>query len=322
MASNCWRDVIPVHPAADMFPLLPADELKALAADIKKNGLTVPVVFWSDPKGRRFLLDGRNRLDGMEQAGLTIVRDRKLALNPWLCEDQLGDPYLIVASLNICCRNLDAEQKRDVIAKLLKAQPSKSNRAIAKQIKADHKTVASVRAEKQATGEIPQLDKTVGADGKARSKAPKKKQRRDVDDYISEKKVRLATAKDADVPASLEAEIMDCVESAMSIDTTEPTATITVEAEKSPNVTTSTDAAALWQQVEALSTEFLIYDGNYSAKVRAWCEANPDNPYRKMLAGFIADAVCRMITLAQEIEGCTPPDNNETSCALREEAGQ
>jgi len=34
-----WRDILPVHPAADLLPLLPADELSALAGDIKLNGL-------------------------------------------------------------------------------------------------------------------------------------------------------------------------------------------------------------------------------------------------------------------------------------------
>ena len=39
MATKSWRD-IPIHPAADLFPLMAPDELKALGEDIKKNGLT------------------------------------------------------------------------------------------------------------------------------------------------------------------------------------------------------------------------------------------------------------------------------------------
>src|SRR5438046_8328304 len=38
-----WRNVLKIHPAADLFPMMTADELKALGEDIKKNGLRVPV---------------------------------------------------------------------------------------------------------------------------------------------------------------------------------------------------------------------------------------------------------------------------------------
>ena len=63
-----WRDVLPVHPAADMFPLMERDELLALGQDIKKNGLKQWIVTWTeDFDGRNvYLLDGRNRLDAME----------------------------------------------------------------------------------------------------------------------------------------------------------------------------------------------------------------------------------------------------------------
>ena len=43
-------------------------------------------------------------------------------------------------------RHLTAEQKREIVAKVLKAQPEKSNRTIASQTKVDHKTVGSVSA--------------------------------------------------------------------------------------------------------------------------------------------------------------------------------
>ncbi len=46
-----WRDVIPVHPAADLFPMMPRDELITLGNDIKKNGLRNPVAIWIDQDG-------------------------------------------------------------------------------------------------------------------------------------------------------------------------------------------------------------------------------------------------------------------------------
>jgi len=134
------------------------------------------------------LLDGRNRLDAMEEAGFTLVRDGKL--DKTLGHAALGlepltgggyaeldpgiDPYAFVVSRNILRRHLNAKQRRELIAKLLEADPSKSDRQIGETIKADHKTVGAVRAEKEATGEISPVEKRVGKDRKARKQPVKK----------------------------------------------------------------------------------------------------------------------------------------------------
>jgi hypothetical protein len=75
-----WRDDLeyPVHPAADVFPMMSDTELAELGADIKKNGLTTPIVFWTGDSGT-FLIDGRNRLEAMERAG--VLDDDHLVVN-------------------------------------------------------------------------------------------------------------------------------------------------------------------------------------------------------------------------------------------------
>ena len=55
------------------------------------------------------------------------------------------DPYAYVLSVNVRRRHLTAEQKRDLIETLLKRDPSKSNRQIAKLVGASHPKVAKVR---------------------------------------------------------------------------------------------------------------------------------------------------------------------------------
>ena len=60
-----WRNVLPVHPAAELFPLMSPEELRDLGADIRKNELTMPIVLWKGD--RTYVLDGRC-LDGIEVA--------------------------------------------------------------------------------------------------------------------------------------------------------------------------------------------------------------------------------------------------------------
>ncbi len=127
---------------------------------------------WEDVStGTLSLLDGRNRLRALIASGRELHDYYFHVVGH--CEST-RDPYAYVISANIHRRHLSAEQKRDLIAKVVKATPEKSNRQIAEVLKVDHKTVASVRAVKVATGEIPQLTKTLGKDGKKR-KQPKLK---------------------------------------------------------------------------------------------------------------------------------------------------
>src|SRR5262245_38042542 len=117
-----WRDQVPIHPAADLFPLMSEAELRDMAEDIGKRGLHEPVALWVKD-GETVLLDGRNRLDAMELAGAPFV-----ATEHRLIDDPNLDPYAYVMSANIHRRHLTPEQRRVLIGKLLKAQPEKSDR--------------------------------------------------------------------------------------------------------------------------------------------------------------------------------------------------
>jgi ParB-like chromosome segregation protein Spo0J len=168
-----WRDVLPIHPAADDYPLMSETDpasLKELAEDIMANGLIDPIVLWT--KDSKLLLDGRNRLDAMEHAGLLGVDDRG-DLRDLRSGNEIklqfyteGDPYALALSLNVHRRHLTSAQKRDLIAKVLAADPQKSNRQIASIVKVDHKTVADVRSGKEGRGEIPHVPKRIDSKGR------------------------------------------------------------------------------------------------------------------------------------------------------------
>jgi hypothetical protein len=63
--ATSWRDHLPIHPTAELFPLMSESELRELGENIKANGLVSSIVLY---KGK--LLDGRNRLDAMEMVGI------------------------------------------------------------------------------------------------------------------------------------------------------------------------------------------------------------------------------------------------------------
>jgi ParB-like chromosome segregation protein Spo0J len=95
----------PVHPAAELFPMMSEEELRALAEDIRVNGLQQPVVMFGAQ-----LLDGRNRWRACEIAGVEVrVKD-------WSGKDAVA----FVRSLNLHRRHLTPAQRA---ALAVKAEP-------------------------------------------------------------------------------------------------------------------------------------------------------------------------------------------------------
>src|SRR5262249_40897424 len=124
-SSPSWRSVLSIHPAAELFPLMPSDELRALGADIIKNGLTSPIALWrADPKSSLYLLDGRNRLDAIEMAtgkpvevgAPSIMAGEFLATDKVIVLDGRSvDPYAYVISANYHRRHLTFEQRQNLL---------------------------------------------------------------------------------------------------------------------------------------------------------------------------------------------------------------
>jgi hypothetical protein len=197
-----WRDVLPIHPAAELFPPMSSDELRELGADIvKKNGLVAPIALWRrNPNEPLQLLDGRNRLDAIELVtGRTVevgapslMAGDFLATDKVLMLDKSVEPFAYVISANIHRRHLDAEQKRNLIAKLIKATPEKSDRQIAETVKASPTTVGTVRAEMEAKGDVSKLD--TRQDSKGRRQPAKRSKRKRATDPPPEIAQRRAAA--------------------------------------------------------------------------------------------------------------------------------
>jgi hypothetical protein len=147
------------HPLADIFPLMEGAEFDELVADIKTHGLRCSIITYDG-----MILDGRNRYNACLKAGVEPAAQEG--------DGNILDPVAFVISANIHRRHLSAEDKRKLIADVLRARPERSNNAVAKAVKADDKTVASVRQELEARSEIPNV--TTRTDTKGRKQPAKK----------------------------------------------------------------------------------------------------------------------------------------------------
>jgi hypothetical protein len=151
-----WREVLPIHPAALLLPRLPDAELTELGVDIATNGLHTPVIILFGEDESEQLLDGVNRLDAMEGAGIALVKDGAFNHDQVLHQYVRGntDPYAFVLSVNLYRRHLTNAQKTELVGKLLELKPTASDRQIAAMTGTSHPTVAKVRREKEAGGKI------------------------------------------------------------------------------------------------------------------------------------------------------------------------
>jgi hypothetical protein len=147
------------HPLADIFPLMEGEEFDELVADIKAHGLREDIVLYQDK-----ILDGRNRYRACLAAG---VDPEFVPLKTMIPEIEVDTDIAVayVISKNIHRRHLTAEQKRDLVAKLIKAAPEKSDRQIAAAAKASPTFVGKVRAAAEAAGEVSSVDTRVDAKG-------------------------------------------------------------------------------------------------------------------------------------------------------------
>jgi ParB-like chromosome segregation protein Spo0J len=143
------------HPFSKLFPPSSEEDFGKLAADIKLHGLHQPIVRYQGQ-----ILDGNNRYRACE---LVKIAPKFADFNG---DDAAARNYVI--SANIHRRHLSPDQRRDIIATLLRADPTQSNRQLAEQTKTSHHTVGDVRTELETTGQIAQLETTTGADGKKR----------------------------------------------------------------------------------------------------------------------------------------------------------
>lgn len=138
-----------------LLPPLTDDEYQALREDIAANGVRVPV----DVDENMVTLDGHHRRRIADQLEI----DCPVRVIGGLSEAQKRAHALAV---NIQRRSLTREQKRELIAASLIADPELSDRAHGRRTSSDHKTVGSLRGELEGRGEIPHIGERTDSVGR------------------------------------------------------------------------------------------------------------------------------------------------------------
>jgi len=143
------------HPLSTIFPPMSDADFDELVTDIKTNGLQQPIVCYQV-----------KILDGIHRSKACYIAGCKPSFVEFKGTDKEAEAFVI--SANIRRRHLSPEQRRNIIAKLLKANPEASDRAIAAQAKVSPTTVGEVRKTTVQSGQL-----RTGLDGKKRKAAPK-----------------------------------------------------------------------------------------------------------------------------------------------------
>ena len=167
------------HPLADLFPLIDGEEFDALASDIERRTAYTSRLRCS---GERFSTD----VIDIEHSTGSASRSVNITSKSWKrrhrpewrsrlprTRTQRARARVRI-SKNIHRRHLSADQKRELVTKLLKAKPGAPNNAIANEVKVDDKTVAKVRRDLETRSEIPNVETRTDTRGRkqpARKKA-------------------------------------------------------------------------------------------------------------------------------------------------------
>jgi ParB-like chromosome segregation protein Spo0J len=169
-----WREILPIHPAANDVPPASDEQRRLLRGDLQRNGLIQPVVIVTIADGPEQLLDGITRLDMLEAngaevidaAGRLMVKFRTVSLP----DDAAALAYVL--SLNLYRRHLSLDDRRRLLKKVLTASPEKSDRQVGKIVGLSHPTVAHERKKLEGEGDVEKL--TTSTDTKGR-KQPRKR---------------------------------------------------------------------------------------------------------------------------------------------------
>jgi ParB-like chromosome segregation protein Spo0J len=141
-----------------LMPALTTEEYEALKASVAENGPDSVVVFDQDGN----VIDGHHRLGAYLELGITEF--------PYQVKHYADEASrrADVRWRNAVRRQLSNYQKRMICKDQMRETPERSDREIGSIVGLDHKTVAAIRRELEAQGQISVVGARQGKDGRTR----------------------------------------------------------------------------------------------------------------------------------------------------------
>jgi ParB/RepB/Spo0J family partition protein len=128
------------HPLADDFPMIEGEKFEELVADIKANGIIVPIALWDDGGGMK-IIDGRNRHRAAKVAGHTFTA-KDFVIKTFASQEKAEE---FVNSVNNKRRHMSSADIHAYITKVMSRYSGASDRDIARITGHSHSTVGKVR---------------------------------------------------------------------------------------------------------------------------------------------------------------------------------
>lgn len=158
-----------------VMPPLSDEEYAELKSDIAARGVMVPIEF--DEHGN--VLDGHHRLMICNELE---IKDYPKVVRAGMTE---SEKRTHARKLNMARRQLNQEQRRELIREQLRETPEFSDRQIAKAIGVSDKTVGAQRRDMESGAEIPHLENRQGTDGKQYPRQVERKQVIESDESVT-----------------------------------------------------------------------------------------------------------------------------------------
>lgn len=143
-----------------LMPISNEDRNRLKEQIISCGEIRDPIKIYFGNKNKGQILCGKNRWEIACELNWNLV---PVEIYENLTKKQRDE---IVIMDNLARRHFTTKQKSIIVEHILKKEPAKTNRSIARLIGVDHKTVSKKRQDLETVGEIPQLKTLKGTDGK------------------------------------------------------------------------------------------------------------------------------------------------------------